>query len=137
VSDVNLQAGVFTYTRTDSVALPQSAAEMRFAIRRSDWERLKRSVELCGKEVLPNLAGWYFCFFGIGGSAMVSLYPLASATGVPTWVIPAYGCVTVFATVLGIVLMVIDRRLSHERKGRLDELGIDMNDIEDGFTAMQ
>ncbi len=33
--------------------------------------------------------------------------------------------------------MVIDRRLSHERKGRLDELGIDMNDIEDGFTAMQ
>lgn len=135
VSDA--QSGVLTYTRTDSVALPQLAAEMRFAIRKLDWERLKRCVGRCEKEESANLAGWYFCCFGIGGSAGVSILPLTIATGVSSWVVPAYWCVTVFATALGIVLMLIDRRFSRERKGRVEELRVDMTDIEAGFTAMQ
>jgi hypothetical protein len=67
----------------------------------------------------------------------VSIIPLAVATGVPPWVVPAYWCVTVFATVLGVVLFVIDRRLGREKQDRLEELGIDMKDIESGFGSMQ
>jgi hypothetical protein len=135
VSDT--QSGVLNYTRTDSVALPQSAAELRFAIRKSDWERLKRSIGKCRTGASPNLSGWYFCCFGVAASAIVSIIPLAVATGVPPWVVPAYWCVTVFATVLGVVLFVIDRRLGREKQDRLEELGIDMKDIESGFGSMQ
>lgn len=131
------QSGVLNYTRTDSVALPQSAAELRFAIRKSDWERLKRSIGKCRTGASPNLSGWYFCCFGVAASAIVSIIPLAVATGVPPWVVPAYWCVTVFATVLGVVLFVIDRRLGREKQDRLEELGIDMKDIESGFGSMQ
>lgn len=129
------QAGLLNYTRTDSVAIPQSAAEMRFAIRKSDWERLKRNLLRCKSDISPNLSGWYFCCFGISGSAAVSMVPLVYATGLAGWVVPTYGCVTVAAGMVGIVLMKIDRRFGHERKDRLDEVGIDMKDIEDGFGS--
>lgn len=124
--------GTLNYTRTDSVALPQSAAEIRFAIRKSDWERLKRNVGRC-KDNSPTLADWYFCCFGIAGSSGVSIVPLLFAAGLPAWVVPAYGCTTAFAAVLGIVLLIVNRRVVRQRLDTVDDLSIDMKEIESGF----
>lgn len=137
MSDQETPSGTLTYTRNDSIALPQSAAENRFAIRMSDWQRLKRSIGKCKTGASPGLSGWYFCCFGVAASAIVSIIPLTIATGVQPWVVPTYWCVTIFATVLGIVLVVIDRRLGREKQDRLEELGIDMKEIESGFGSMQ
>lgn len=71
------------YTRTDSVALPQSAAEKRFGIRMSDWERLKRHVTRCKNDFGSNLSGWYFFSFGVSATAFLSIIPFAKSTGVP------------------------------------------------------
>jgi hypothetical protein len=130
------QAGILNYTRTDAVVMPQSAAEMRFALRKSDWERLKRNLGRCKEEVPSDLSGWYFCLFGVCGSAAASIISLAYAKGLPEWVVPAYYAVTIGSGILGFVLWKLDQKLCREKKDRLDELSLDMKDIENGFTSM-
>jgi len=124
-----------TYTRTDSVDLPQSAAEKRFAIRMSDWERLKRQLETCRDDFGSNLSGWYFCSFGVAASSILSIIPLALSTGVPVWAVPVYILISIFGTVLGVVLMLVERRAVRDKKGRIAEIGIDMSEIERGFQS--
>jgi hypothetical protein len=137
MSDGPVATGIFTYTRSDSVVLPQSEAEVRFAIRRSDWGRLKRCITICKSDAAPNLSGWYFFCFGIGGSTGVSILPLLTATGLAPWIVPAYCCMTGAAILLGLVLVAVNKYLNKKRGSRLDELEIDMGDIERGFGPMQ
>lgn len=125
--------GNLTYTRSDTIALPQSDAEKRFAIRMSDWQRLGRYVSSCKQNPEPSLAGWYFLFFGISGSAILTIIPLGSATGLPAWVVPAYVCVAVATLVLALALVTISKWLRQQRNGRLDELQEEMSEIEAGF----
>lgn len=129
--------GTFNFMHSDSVVLPQSEAEVRFAIRRSDWGRLKRCITICKRDSSPNLSGWYFFCFGIAASAGVSILPLFKATGLAPWIIPAYLCLTGAATIVGLVLVALNRYLNQNRGNRLDELEIDMGDIERGFGPMQ
>ena len=130
-----LATSSLNYTRTDSVALPQSDAEKRFAIRMSDWERLKRQMSKCGDDYGLNLSGWYFCSFGIAGSAFLSIIPLSLSKEVPYWVVPLYVCVGIFSALLGGALLHVSRRAARERKSRLEEIGIDMGEIERGFQS--
>src|SRR5947209_6161472 len=82
---------ILPYTHTDSIVLPQSATEQRFAIRRTDWERLKRCVVTCKENQPSDYSGWYFLCFGISGSSLLAFVPLFFSTGVPTWAIPSFG----------------------------------------------
>jgi len=79
------------YTHTDSIVLPQSATEQRFAIRRMDWERLKRCVTRCKQDHSLDYSGWYFLCFGISGSSFLAFVSLFFSTGVPTWIISSFG----------------------------------------------
>ena len=121
------------YKRTDSIALPQSAAETRFAIRTSDWERLKRNVAKCDHTDWLDFSGWSFCCFGISGSAFLSIIPLNLSEKVPAWMLPLYLCVGLFASVIGLALWAINQRLVKDRTTRLAEVRLDMTDIERGF----
>lgn len=136
MSDEAAPTGTLTYTRNDSIALPQSAAENRFAIRMSDWQRLGRYVASCKKEMQPNLSGWYFLCFGVSGSAFLSIVPLAVATGLPAWVVPVYICVAIATLVLALVLVGISKWLHQQRTDRLEELRKEMSEIESGFGSI-
>lgn len=129
------EAPTLNWTRTDSVALPQVAAERRFAIRMSDWERLKRQMERCNDDLGVNLSGWYFCSFGVAASAFLSIIPLGLSTGHPAWAIPLYTCVGIFAALLGVALVLVNWRITKDKKGRLTEIKVDMADIESGFQS--
>ena len=130
------QQGTLSYTRTDSIAVPQSTTEQRFAIRKLDWDRVKRNMAKCKSDASTNLSGWYFTCFGIAASALLSIYPFSMATGISPWVIPAYWCAAGSFTIIGIVLLLLDWRLKREKRERLDELELDMKEIEQGFGPM-
>jgi hypothetical protein len=136
MSDQIPPSGSLTYTRNDSIALPQSGAENRFAIRRSDWLRLQRYVAPCKKDMEPTWSGWYFLCFGVSGSAFLSIVPLSVATGLPTWVVPTYWCVAGATFVLAVILYWISKWLCQQRTDRLDELRKEMSDIEAGFGSL-
>lgn len=129
-------AGSLNYTRTDSVALPQSTAEKRLAIRMLDWERLKRHVAKCRANQESDLAGWYFFCFGFSGSAFLTIIPLELSEKVPSWAVPSYLAAAIGSLVLGIALVVVHRRSKKERADRIEELNIDMGEIEAGFGQM-
>lgn len=125
--------GTLNYTRTDSIALPQSTSETRIAIRMSDWARLKRTIHRCKSDHHEGFSGWYFCSFGISGSAALSIIPLQLSSGVPLWTVPLYICICIFALVLGYVLWKIDQGRTANEAVQLQELQTEMTEIENGF----
>ena len=125
--------GALDYTHTDSIMLPQSAVERRFAIRKLDWERLKRCVASCKSEQISNYSGWYFLLFGISGSSVVAIVPLIFSTGLPSWVVPAYGALAIASLVLGVVIFKISKSLKTQNANRIKDLEMDMAGIESGF----
>ena len=132
---VSSQTGTLNYVRTDSITLPQSAAEARFAIRMSDWARLKRTVDRCDRGDGDSISGWYFCSFGITGSAGLSIIPLSLSTGVPSWAVPMYLSVAIFSLLLGLALVMVNHRLRSVKADHVVELKSDMTDIERGFDG--
>ena len=127
--------GSLTYTRSDSIDLPQSAAEARFAMRRSDWQRIKRQVNACKSDMTPGYSGWYFLCFGVAGSALLTLVPLYFAVGLPAWVMPFYFWSFMATAAMGGALFCISRKLRKERTERIDELKEDMSEIEACFGS--
>jgi len=120
------------WTREEAIALPAPEKEGRLAIRRSDWQRIKRCIRR-GEQPLSNLPTWYSVCFSVAASAAVSIIPIAAASGLPAWVTPSYVVVTVGAVVLGIVLVLIERRLASNRATAMTELREDIDEIEKSF----
>ena len=120
------------WAREEPIALPAPEKEGRLAIRRSDWERIKRCLKR-GQQPLPSLPTWYSVCFSVAGSAGVSIIPIATSSGLPAWVSPLYVVVTLAALVLGSILVVIDKRLVSNRSSSLNDLQEDVEEIEKSF----
>jgi len=129
--------GSLRYTPTVSIAVPQSGVENRIGIRKADWLRIKRALTRCQNNSMPGRSGWYFCLFGISGSAFLTVIPLAFSTGLPSWVVPAYICVAIGSGIVGLALVLIDRKLKTIRSDRLAELKGEMEEIEASFPQGQ
>lgn len=120
------------YTREDQISIPLSHHERRMAIRCSDWERLKRKLSRAFKAA-PRLSIVYSILFGVAGSAGLSIIPIASSTGLPSWVTPLYVCIFILGLLSAFVFVCVDKGLCAGRESQIDEIKTDMKEIEAMF----
>lgn len=123
---------VLNWMREEAIAVPSPGRETRMAIRRSDWERLKRRLSRVVDSV-PRMSVVYSILFGIAATSGFSIIPIAASTNLPSWVTPFYVCVCAFSLFCGIVFVCIDRKVRSGKKSELQDIGSDMNEIEGMF----
>jgi hypothetical protein len=122
------------WNQSTPIAVPTPTTEARFAIRRSDWNRIRRGLLRC-KEPEFNFSVWYSIFFGGAVSAGASIIPIGATKDLPVWVLPLYICGTGALTLLGAVFLLVDRYLKQQRRSQIEELDIDMHEIEQAFES--
>lgn len=123
-----------TWNREEKIAVPGDASERRYAIRYSDWSRVKRNVaQLTNRP--KNLPIWYGVLFGVAGSAGLSVVPVAAAQGLPTWVTPFYFPVFLFSLITGGVLVWLERTMTVQYGAQAESIQEEMADIEAMFAS--
>ncbi len=121
-------------TREVQVDFPSSDSEKRMAIRRSDWERLRRRIRRVAGPP-SRLAIVYAILFGVAATALFSIYPMTLSQGVPTWVIPTYVCAFVFTFLFAWIFVWLDRKAQARSVSDISDVMQDMEDIEGAFSS--
>ena len=121
-------------TQRVAVSVPSPDSERRMEIRCADWERIKSAIYEVSHPI-SWLSRASSIFFGISGTAGLSIIPLTSSQGLPPWVIPTYICSLVFTLILGVVFLVLDRQGRARRKSDLLKIKKDMESIESGLQT--
>lgn len=128
---------VLTYERTEDVIIPSRDSEARRAIRKADWDRLKRRCQRL-RNPMPWLTVVYSACFGVSASFGASTIPIYHATGLPggtaPYVFPLYVIVTIFSALLGLVSLLLDRKIQRAAGDTVSDLEEDMKDIESMFS---
>src|SRR5262245_52879978 len=106
------------WNQTTPIAVPTPLTEARVAIRRLDWSRIRRNLLRCAEPQL-SLSVWYSLCFGFSASSFLSIAPIAVTKDLPARVLPAYISATLFAFILGIVLVWLDKRLKQQRRSQI------------------
>jgi hypothetical protein len=118
--------------RKDPVIVPPQNSDGRIAIRLSDWCRIKTKLSGVVKPA-PDLSGVYNVLFGISGSALLSLIPLAVARGLPAWVTPLYLYFFVFSLLCALVLVRANQDVRRSRRSSVAEILADIKAIDQTF----
>jgi hypothetical protein len=122
------------WNQSTQIAVPTPTTEARLAIRRSDWNRIRRNV-LRLKEPQLNLPVWYSIFFGFAASSLVSIAPIAVTKDLPAWVLPSYVFATLFSLILGTILARLNKHLNQQRQSEVENLDADMDEIQRAFES--
>ena len=124
--------GTIQLTQTTSVEYPTEEKEKRIAIRRVDWNRIKKLVGFIRPE--PKfLRTAYSISFGIAVTAGFSVIPIYYIPQKSPWLLPLYICFAVFALALAIILFCVDKYYTTSKSKDLGLIHEDMQDIEDTF----
>ena len=118
--------------RKDPLIVPPQNSDGRLAIRLSDWCRIKTKLSGVAKPA-PDFSGVYYVLFGISGSALLSLIPLAVARGLPAWVTPLYLCFFVFSLLCASVLVWANKDVRRSRRSSIVEILADIKEIDRTF----
>lgn len=122
------------YDTQTPISVPSKESEQRFAIRKADWKRIRRQLESVNKplEMLPVI---YSASFGIAGSSILAVLPIWDSTDIKPWVIPAYLFSFLASLALGIILVILDKKLDHSEACAADLILKDMDEIEESYKS--
>jgi hypothetical protein len=118
--------------RKDPLIVPPKNSDGRIAIRVSDWRRIKAKLSRAAK-LAPDFSGVYNVLFGISGSALLSLVPLAVARGLPAWVTLLYLCFFVSSLLCALVLVWANKDVRRSRRSSVAEILADIKEIDQTF----
>ena len=99
------------------------------SIRRIDWRRIYRKVKS-----IPRKSSFFLTvagiFFGVGGSAMLSLIPLyQAAQNVEPWVKPAFCIIGIAAIILGFITAYFSKEKGKVIESSCLEVQQDMKEV--------
>ena len=117
--------------RDINIVLPIDTTEI--SIRLIDWRRIYRRVKSIPKKssFFMTAAG---VFFGVGGSAMLSLIPLyQAAQNVNPWVKPTYYIIGFAALIVGLITAYFSKENSKVIESSCLEVQQDMKEINSTF----
>ena len=115
-----------------AVLYPSEEKETRMAIRRVDWNRIKRLVDNIRPE--PKfLRMTYSLFIGAAITAGATIIPIRYVSQIPPWFLLIYIFFAGFAFALGIILLLVDIFNTTSKSTDLKSLREDMQEIEDTF----
>ena len=116
------------WERQESIAVPSPGREGWFAIRASDWQRIRRRVSRATSRT-AKLPVIYSILFGVAASSGLSIIPIASTEDLPSWVTPVYVCVCVFSFLTACVFVWFDNKNQSEKESELQHIQEDMEEI--------
>jgi len=114
-------------TVTKEYQITQPESEDAYGIPKSDWDRLRNKIELIRPLRIPVWSSIAFLFFGISGTALLTILTLPEVSETRHTI-----CWLVFAVslVVGLFSLIIDHQ---QRKGQMDtknEILDDMKHLE-------
>jgi protein-S-isoprenylcysteine O-methyltransferase Ste14 len=98
-----------------------------------DWRRIKAKLSRATAPA-QDFSGVYYLLFGISGSALLSLIPLAVARGLPAWVTPLYLCFFVFSLLFALALVRLNKDVRASRQSAIAEILADIEEIDRTFA---
>jgi len=122
------------WNRAESISVPAPDREGRLAVRRADWDRIKRSLANCTRK--PSLLPvWYSILFGVSGSAGLTIVPLLVTKDLPAWVLPAYIIATLASGLMAWILVRLDKERETTSGSEIALIQSDMKDVESAFQV--
>lgn len=123
-----------TFTTETAVVLPKAEHEEVLAMRRVEWQRVRRRVERLSNP-LSGASEWSATFFGLGAGALLSLIPIVSATSdQQPWVIPLFWVVGISFLVLAGFMLWVHRKMRHSHSDDVTDICGEMDEIEAWYT---
>lgn len=126
-----MEENKLNYKKDETVYLPSD--DGCYSIRKFDWSRIKRKVDNTGKKVNIDFKLFYSILYGVGGSAGLSIIPIAFADKLPSWVTPLYVIITLFSVGIAIILTVMDSKVKKNKEIDLKEIITEMEEVEKMF----
>lgn len=126
-------AGYVQVQRDRTISIPSPDSDLEMAIRCADWKMLERRLNSL---LVPtkNYSNLYSALFGIGGSALLYLIPLAFTKDIPAWVLWLYGAFTSIFLICGAFIFFLSRDYRKTRNTMLTALLEDIKEIGSRFT---
>ncbi|MFH1722750.1 MAG: hypothetical protein ABH950_09130 [Candidatus Altiarchaeota archaeon] len=122
----------FNISMDETLVYPSLAAEKRYPVRKTDWDRLKR---LLG-QVRPEANFWRAAcplFAGIAVAAGSAAYSFSQTEGISPWVVSSYAACAIFAFILAVILFIRDKKDTESSSGDIKSIIKDIEEIEAGF----
>lgn len=117
------------FTIAGQLKLPTPEKEMRYGIRKADWERLRRKCKN-----LKSQPGWLQSIgsacIGLAVSAALTIPTILLTEKIPAWIIPSYAAATLAGFAVGICLLLLDYKVMKQLKQDAKELELDMQEVE-------
>lgn len=126
-----MEENKLNYKKDETVYLPSD--DGCYSIRKFDWSRIKRKVDNTGKKDNVDFKLLYSILYGVGGSAGLSIIPMAFAENLPNWVTPLYIIITIFSIGVAIILTVMDSKVQKNKEIDLNEIITEMDEVEKMF----
>lgn len=127
----SMEENKLNYKKDETVYLPSD--DGCYSIRKFDWSRIKRKVDNTGKKNNVDFKLFYSILYGVGGSAGLSIIPIAFADNLPNWVTPLYIIITFFSIGVAIILTVMDSKVQKNKEIDLNEIITEMDEVEKMF----
>jgi hypothetical protein len=128
-------ADKLVWARSENIAIPSVARDDRLAMRRADWNRIKRCISQC-KQPSDTMQIIYSILAGFSGSAALTLITLIFTEKKPAWAIPMFICLTIFSAVSAVALWKSDQQSGNKFVIQLSAIREDMADIETQFDPV-
>lgn len=119
------------YKKDETVYLPSD--DGCYSIRKFDWSRIKRKIDNTGSKDNVDFKLSYSILYGVGGSAGLSILPIAYAENLPSWVTPLYVIISIFGIGTAFILNVMDNKLDKNKDIDLTEIKEEMEEVEKMF----
>lgn len=116
------------YQPNAKIALPSELHESRLAIRRIDWERLKRRCKENPEDLFPFQA-IYTMSFGVAGTAGFSWYTA------PTAIEHIFISILSVGMIIGVIMIILEWRFGVAKVQTIQEMLKDMEEIESVFDT--
>ncbi len=117
---------------TETVKMPAEQHRRSLAIRKVDWERVKRCLDGVQKPQ-AGISTWYSILFGVAASAGLTIIPLAFTKDLPPSVLPLYICATAASLLLAITLVRLEKSQAGREQYGLSFVKAEMSAIEDMY----
>jgi len=128
------QQNIIRYTEKADIAVPSRIGEAKLAIRRADWERIKKSINNIPSETNIHQIV-YTILFSIAGAIAASLIPIHGNSKLAPWVFPLYGLFAVFSFVVAVIFCILGKAWRSTKTDYIKSIQEDMDGIEDTFRA--
>jgi hypothetical protein len=119
------------WNRRRRISLPDESADELMAIPKRDFKRLQKHVE---DELKPRTDGYtaaYSAFFGAMVAIGVTTPSLMDSKSSPSWIVPTFIVSASACLVIGLVLVVVAKKIERRRRDAVAEIVQDMSDIEE------